>query len=123
VNQIVLRPSANRDLVAIFRHYLREAVLRVADRFFLATETTFARLAGMPGIGMQYESDESLYADLRYFPISRFRKYLIFYRPLPDGIEVLRILHGSRDIAAILAEGFAAKEDDDATETEAEPEQ
>jgi toxin ParE1/3/4 len=75
----------------------------------------------MPGMGTQYESDESLYADLRYFPISRFRKYLVFYRPIPGGIEVLRALQGSRDIAAVLAEEFAA-EVDDATETEAEPE-
>jgi plasmid stabilization system protein ParE len=73
VNQIVLRPSADRDLVAIFRHYLREAGLRVADRFFLAAEATFARVAGMPGMGTHNESDESLYANLRYFPISRFR--------------------------------------------------
>jgi plasmid stabilization system protein ParE len=51
---------------------------------------------------------------------SRFRKYLVFYRPIPGGIEVLRVLHGSRDIAAILAEAFAA-EDDHATGAETEP--
>jgi toxin ParE1/3/4 len=26
------------------------------------------------------------------------RNYVIFYQPIPDGIEVLRVLHGARDI-------------------------
>jgi toxin ParE1/3/4 len=77
-------------------------------------------LAGMPGMGTCYEPDEPLYADLRYFPIARHRKFLAFYRPLPDGIEVLRVLHGARDIAGILAEEFSADtDDDDADEPEA----
>jgi hypothetical protein len=25
-------------------------------------------------------------------------KYLIFYRPIDDGIELIRVLHGARDI-------------------------
>ncbi len=104
MSHIIRRPSANRDLVTIFRHYAREAGIRVADRFFAETEATFARLASMPGMGTRYEPEEPLYADLRYFPISRFRMYLVFYRPIPGGIEVLHVLHGARDIAGILAE-------------------
>jgi toxin ParE1/3/4 len=30
--------------------------------------------------------------------------YAIFYRAIPDGIEVVRVLHGRRDIEAILTE-------------------
>jgi toxin ParE1/3/4 len=122
VSHVIRRPSANRDLVAIYRHYAREAGVRVADRFFAAAETTFARLAGMPGMGTQYEPEEPLFGDLRYFPISRFRMYLVFYRPMPGGIEVLHVLHGSRDIAGILAEEFSV-EDGDPTATGDEPEE
>ena len=32
-----------------------------------------------------------------------FRKYVILYRPLDDGIEVIRVVHGSRDIAGLFA--------------------
>jgi toxin ParE1/3/4 len=106
VSEIVRRPLANRDLVEIFRHYAREAGLRVADRFFAEAEATFARLASMPGMGTRYEPDEPLYADLRYIPVSRFRKYLVLYRPVPGGIEVLRVLHGTREIGRILVEEF-----------------
>jgi plasmid stabilization system protein ParE len=55
MSQIIRRPAANRDLVTAFRYYAREASLRVADRFFAEAETTFARLATMPGIGTRYE--------------------------------------------------------------------
>jgi toxin ParE1/3/4 len=113
VSEIIRRPSANRDLVDIFRHYAREAGMRVADRFFVQAEATFARLARVPGLGTRYEPDEPLYADLHYFPISRFRKYLVFYRPVPGGIEVLRVLHGARDIAGILTGEFGVEADAD----------
>jgi toxin ParE1/3/4 len=120
VSHIIRRPSANRDLVAIFRYYAREAGLRVADRFFSETEATFARLAGMPGMGSHYEPEEPLYGDLRYFPVSRFRMYLVFYRPIADDIEVIRVLHGARDIHSILTEELGIDDDaggdDEATE-------
>jgi toxin ParE1/3/4 len=118
VSSIVRRSSANRDLVTIFRHYAREAGVRVADRFFTAAESTVNRLASAPGIGTLYAPDEPLYADVRYFPVTRFRVYLVFYRPIPNGIEVLRILHGARDLPGLLAEEFGIQEDsgDDVTE-------
>jgi len=122
VSKINRRPSANRDLVEIFRHYARGAGIQVADRFFAQAEATFARLATMPGTGTRYEPDEPLHADLRYCPVSRFRKYLVFYRPVPGGIEVLRVLHGARDIAGILAEEFGVDADADG-EREDEPNQ
>jgi toxin ParE1/3/4 len=124
LNHIVRRSSANRDLVAIFRRYARESGIQVADRFFTEAELTFERLAGMPGMGTRYEPDEPLYADLRYFPISRFRMYLVFYRPIPGGIEVLHVLHGARDIHSILTDEFGIGENsDDTAERDDEPEE
>jgi len=60
VSKITRRPSANRDLVEIYRYYARQAGMQVADRFFAQAEATFARLAHMPGIGTRYEPDELL---------------------------------------------------------------
>jgi hypothetical protein len=51
---------------------------------------------------------------LRFFPVSRYRDYLVFYRPIPEGIEVYRELHGARDTAGILTEEFGISGDDDA---------
>ena len=56
----------------------------------------------MPGIGNRWEDDDPELADIRVCPVSRYGKYLVFYRPIEGGIEVLRILHGARDITRIL---------------------
>ena len=110
MSKITRRPSANRDLLDIYRYYARQAGVRVADRFFDQAEAPFARLARRPGIGTRYQPDEPHYADLRHFPVSRFRMYMVFYRPFRGGIEVLRVLHGARNIAGILAEEFGIDE-------------
>ena len=35
---------------------------------------------------------------MRRFPLSGgFEVILVFYFPLPDGIDVVRVMHGSRD--------------------------
>ena len=114
-----LRP-ARRDLVDIFYHYARNGSVTTARRFLAETEATLHRLAGMPGLGTLYEPSEPAYAGLRYFLVSRFRMYVIFYRPIPDGIEVLRVLHGARDIAGILAVDFGIESDAGDDDTEAD---
>jgi toxin ParE1/3/4 len=47
------------------------------------------------------QSREDLAHGLRSFPVAPF---VIFFRPLPDTIEVLRVLHGRRDVGRILRE-------------------
>jgi toxin ParE1/3/4 len=118
VSKVTRRPSANRDLRDIYRYLARQAGISVADRFFEQAEATFARLARSSGIGTRYEPDEPYYADLRYFPVARFRAYLIFYRPFRGGIEVLHVVHGARNIAGMLAEEFGVDDDtgDDAAD-------
>jgi toxin ParE1/3/4 len=46
----------------------------------------------MPGIGRQRED---LAPRLRGFP---FGNYVIFYRPMENGVEIVRVLHGARDL-------------------------
>ena len=64
------------------------------SRFLAQAEATFTRLAGMPGMGASYEHDHPALAGLRFFPVSRFHKYLVFYRSIAGGIEIVRVLHG-----------------------------
>jgi toxin ParE1/3/4 len=101
----VVRPrrEAQQDLVDIFRHIARKAGLGAARRFLASAEATMGRLASLPRSGALFEPGEPRFAGLRYLPVSRFRNYLIFYRPAADGIEVLRVLHGSRDLGSLLA--------------------
>ena len=101
------RASARQDLIAIYRHYAREAGLRVADRFLISAEETFKRLAAMPAMGTLYPLDHPALADLRYLCLSsHFKVHVVFYLPEPDGITVVRVLHGARDLDGILSDEF-----------------
>ena len=39
---------------------------------------------------------------LRVFQVSGFERMLVFYRPLPEGVEILRVVHGSRNLRTLL---------------------
>jgi toxin ParE1/3/4 len=94
------RPQARRDLVELADHIAKNS-LPASDRFLEAAEKAFALLASMPEMGGLWETNNPTFAGLRVWSIRGFEKYLIFYRPIEDGIEVLRVLHGSQDIASI----------------------
>ncbi len=38
---------------------------------------------------------------LRVFRVSAFERTLVLYLPRPDGVEILRVVHGSRNLEAI----------------------
>lgn len=96
------RPEAVRDVIEAADLIARRKSLATADRFTAAVERTAERLARMPGVGSRWESDHPRLGDLRFFPVSRYRNHLIFYRPTADGIELVRVLHGARDLERIL---------------------
>ncbi len=98
------RAAAVADLVE-HGEYLRDVASReTAARFLAAAERTFALLASMPTMGKPWLCPSSEAADVRVFPVKRFRTHLIFYVPLakPRGIEVLRVLHTARDLPPLL---------------------
>ena len=62
-----------------------------ADKLIRAIVSRFVTLASMPLIGRQREE---LSPNLRSFPVGR---YVVFYRPMENGMEIVRVLHGARD--------------------------
>jgi toxin ParE1/3/4 len=68
-----------------------------AARAFLATAyDTFEFLARNPGIG-RTRADLG-FPEVRSWRVDGFRRYLIFYKELPDRIQIWRVLHGARDL-------------------------
>lgn len=100
---ILKTPLARVDLVACWA-YIGQRNRDAADRFLEAAEATFAALARMPMTGTPYEVRNPRLHGLRCARVRRFRNYLILYRPLDGGIDVVRVLHAARDIASILEE-------------------
>jgi toxin ParE1/3/4 len=71
-------------------------------RFLAAAEAAMRRLSEMPFLAGTYESENPLLADIRVWPIPGFENYLIFYRPIENGIGLVRVLYGGRDIERVL---------------------
>jgi toxin ParE1/3/4 len=94
VGVILKRPRALLDLAEIWSSVAEDSVTN-ADRFATQIDKTFRLLAGRPGIG---RVRPELYPDLRSFVIG---KYVVFYVPLKNGIDVIRVLHGARDIETV----------------------
>jgi toxin ParE1/3/4 len=77
---------------------------RAALRFLDALDQTVTALASQPGLGSPHASDQARLREVRVRPVKKFKNYLIFYKPIAGGIEVLRVLHGARDIPTAMEE-------------------
>jgi toxin ParE1/3/4 len=95
--QVTKTPQAWRDVVEL-ASFIAEDNLDAAERFLDAVEQTFALLASMPMMGRMCEFESPQAQGLRMWRIRGFERYLVFYRPIDKGINVVRVLHGSRDI-------------------------
>ena len=105
--RILKREAAKRDLIAQWVWYAESADFELADRFLSAVEKTLSLLAAQPQSGAQFFVRKTELQGIRRFPVSEgFEKILLFYFPLKDGVDLVRVLHGSRDFERLLSEGF-----------------
>jgi toxin ParE1/3/4 len=100
----VQRPRARLDLLEQFVYFGEQSGVDVAERYFDAVAKTCALLSRHPEAGSTYDSSLSRLAGLRQFRVKGFERYLIFYLTRRSGIDVVRVLHGARDIDSILAQ-------------------
>jgi toxin ParE1/3/4 len=88
---------ADEDLIDIWLFIAHDDV-RAADRVLDDIEEKLLLLADQPDLG---PARPDIAPDLRYFPV---RRYLILYRQITDGIEIVRVVHGARDVPALMAD-------------------
>ena len=55
----------------------------------------------MPELGSTQQCLTRSLSDLRVWQVQGFNNYLIFYRPIERGVEVVRVLHAARDVNAV----------------------
>ena len=100
--EVRLSGPARKDLLHIWE-YIASDNIDAADWVRHAIFRAFERLASMPELGPRTRFANSRLKNVRFWPVPRFRQYLIFYRPhAKGGVEIVRILNGARDIAALL---------------------
>jgi toxin ParE1/3/4 len=95
--EFILSEYVEPELDAIWE-YIALDNMDAADRFVESAYRTFRELARMPGMGRIRRFPQVQLRDLQSFRVKGFENYLIFYRPISDGIEVFHVLHGARDL-------------------------
>jgi toxin ParE1/3/4 len=101
MSRVTLKPAAEKDISHLV-HYFFSRSVETASRFYSAVEDAGKQLAESPELGQRIASPSERIANIRVWAIPGFRNHLIFYRPLDDGVEIVRILHGARDWLAII---------------------
>ena len=93
--KIVRLQKAREDIVEIAAWITLDNPM-AGSNFLTALEETLQMLSDQPMSGLIYKISDNL--ELRRFRVKRFQKYLLFYRALDEHIELVRVLHGARDI-------------------------
>jgi toxin ParE1/3/4 len=97
-------PAADAD-VDEAGAFIAQDNLDAALRFYDAVEKTYREIREHPKRWARYELNHPRLQELRKRSVIGFNKYLIFYRIDADMVEIIRVLHGARDIPPALAEG------------------
>lgn len=87
---VKLSRRAENDLADVHDYIANYSESR-AEKTLRRITTKLERLAVNPYLGALCNID---FDELRYFVV---KPYVIYFRPIPIGIEVVRVLHGSRD--------------------------
>ncbi len=90
-----LTPAAEQDLKDIWL-YIAQDNHRAADKLLDRIEAQCELLANHPQLG---PAREDIARSLRYHPLAN---YLILYRVIPQGVEIVRVAHGARNILDLL---------------------
>jgi len=91
MKQFQVADSARGDLDEIW-FYIAGDNPENADKLIRSITSRFSILASMPEIG---RLREELAPRLRSFAVGN---YVIFYRVIENGVEIVRVLHGARDL-------------------------
>ena len=84
-------PRAELDLIEIW-DYISADNQNAADKLVLAINEKCDLLARQPEIGRKRAD---LGSDIRSFA---YRRYLILYRIVVDGVEIIRVVHSARNL-------------------------
>lgn len=97
------RPEALAD-IAGHALWLADRSPEAAKRFRVEVERTVGLLADQPRMGAPRRYRDPALDGLRMHPVRGFPEHSVFYLPLADGVEVVRVLHAKRNIRRLLDE-------------------
>ena len=97
--RVVQTPESLADIALQAEYYAREQNIALAERYIDAVKTTVRLLAGHPRIGKETDYAHRKLVGIRLFLVQKpFDKHLIFYRVCGNTLDIVRIVHGLRDL-------------------------
>jgi toxin ParE1/3/4 len=100
--KVVIRPAANRDLDEQARYIANASGLDRGLRFYESAAETFRILVIHPHLGRATRLSNPFLGGTRMFPLKNFDHHIVFYRPVQRGVEIIRVIHGSRDLDTLM---------------------
>ncbi len=87
-------------------YYSQASGVSLARRWEDAVDRAVRSLLNSPERGALCHFRAALLSDVRWIPIPKFPKHMIFYRYAPDdsAIQIVHVLHGARNLESILSE-------------------
>jgi toxin ParE1/3/4 len=100
--EVFVRARARRDILSSADYLDEHGSPETAQRFLDATQSTFQALAKMPKLGTLCAFHRPALRSIRRWPVKGFENWLIFYQPRRNGVEIVNVIHGARDIETLL---------------------
>ena len=97
MKRFVLTKPAERDLDAVKRYLIEKAGPTIARRVMKDVRKALAFLGSQPGAG--HLREDLTNRPVKFWPVY---SYLIVYDPKSKPIQIVRVLHGNRDIEELL---------------------
>jgi len=96
--KIIIRPQAALDLYDQAIYLARHASPETADRYLKCANDTFKAIARRPSMGRTSKYLNPSLSHTRLFRVQKFHKHVIFYCALKKAVEIIRVVHGARDL-------------------------
>lgn len=103
--RLFITRAASRAILEQARYYAVRENQALANRWEAAVRDAIGSLPEVAGLGSRCNFGHPDLKNLRRLPVPGFPRHLIFYEELQEQatIRVVHILHGARDIEAVLA--------------------
>ena len=100
---LIVRQQADDDMTAMTTRIAATSP-RTAQRFVDRLNRTFGLLETFPLLGSVPPTWLGLDPAIRFMTMRRYYRVVIVYLPLPDGVEIVRVVEGNRDLATVLGD-------------------
>ena len=104
------RKQVAGDIIEIYR-YIHARSPDAADKVLDAIERSIKSLTNTPKVGSYWNSPDPRLDGMRVTTVTPYRNYLIFFRPVEGVVEVFCVLHGARDLPALIDEIDPSQDD------------